>query len=163
MTRANSPLASGEAMSALVAWEPADSPAIVTLLGIAAEHGDVALHPLQRRDKVEESIGAGRMMLGFGGEFGMRKEAQRVEPMVHRDDDNAARRKTRAVVARFGPGADDEAASVYPDHHRQARGLARSGRRPDVEMETIFGGRRPAEVDIVPHHALHRVGAELMG
>ena len=33
MTRANSPLASGEAISALAACEPADSPAIVTLSG----------------------------------------------------------------------------------------------------------------------------------
>ena len=72
------------------------------LVGIAAESGDVALDPLQRGDKVEKAVGAGRVMLGFGGELGMGEEAQRIEPMVHGHDDNAARRETRAVVARFG-------------------------------------------------------------
>jgi hypothetical protein len=34
MTRSNSPLASGEAINALAACEPADSPAMVTLSGL---------------------------------------------------------------------------------------------------------------------------------
>ena len=92
----------------------------------------------------------------------MGEEAQRIEPMVDGDDDNAARGKTRAVVARFGAGADDKAAAVNPDHHRQARFCPRSGRRPDVEMEAILGGCSSAEVDVVPHDALHRMRAELM-
>ena len=121
MTRANNPLASGEAISALAASEPADSPAIVTLAGIAAEGGDVALHPSERRDKIEQAVVAGGAMLRFGGELGMGEKAQRIEPMVERDDDDAARRETRAVIARLGPGADDKPAAVNPDHHRQAR------------------------------------------
>ena len=63
-------------------------------------------------------------MLGFGGEFRMGEEAQRIEPMVHGHNDNAARRETRAVVARFGARADDKAAAVNPDHHRQTRALS---------------------------------------
>ena len=29
-------------------------------------------------------------MIGFGGELGMREEAQRIEPVVHGDDDKAS-------------------------------------------------------------------------
>ncbi len=90
------------------------------LVGIAAESGNVALDPLQRGDKVEKAVGAGRMMLGFGGELGMREKAQRIEPMVDGDDDDAARGETRAVIAGLGAGADDEAAAMNPDHHRRA-------------------------------------------
>ena len=162
MTRAKSPLASGEAISALVACEPADSPAIVTLSGSPPKAATLRLNPLQRGDKVEKAVGAGRMMFGFGGEFGMGEEAQRIEPMVDGDDDNAARGKTRAVVARLGAGADDEAAAVNPDHHRQARAIAWSGRRPNVQMQAILGGCGAAEVDVVPHDALHGMRAKLM-
>ena len=49
----------------------------------------------------------------------MGEEAQRIEPVVDGDDDDATRRETRAVVARFGARADDEAAAVNQDHHRQ--------------------------------------------
>jgi hypothetical protein len=51
-------------------------------------------------------------MIRFGGELGMSKKAQRVEPMVESDDDNAARGKTPAVVARFGAGTCDKSAPV---------------------------------------------------
>lgn len=74
------------------------------------------------------------MMLGFGGQLGVGEEAQRVEPMIDGDDNNATRGKTRAVVARLGAGADDEAAAMNPNHHRQARLCPQSGRRPNVEM-----------------------------
>ena len=132
------------------------------LAGIAAEGCDVALDPLQRGDKVEKAVSAGRMMLGFGGEFGMSEKAQRIETMVDGDDDNAPRGKTCAVVARFGARADDKAAAVNPRHHRQARFCPRRGRRPDVEMEAILGGRGSAEIDVVPHDALHGMGAKLV-
>ena len=42
----------------------------------------------------------------------MGEKAQRIEPMVERDDDDAARRETRAVIARLGPRADDKPAAV---------------------------------------------------
>src|SRR5580692_7084646 len=100
------------------------------------------------------------MMIRFGGEFRMSQEAQHVEPMVDGDDDNAARGKACAVVARFGAGADHEAAAVYPDHDWQARACLRSGRRPNVESEAILGGCGSAEVDVVPHDALYGMGTK---
>ena len=56
ITPANNPLASGEAISALAANDPADSPVIRDLGRVAAERRDVALHPSKRRNKVEKPI-----------------------------------------------------------------------------------------------------------
>ena len=51
----NSPRAGGEVSSAQTDQPPADSPSIVTLARVAAEGGDVALHPAQRGLLVEEA------------------------------------------------------------------------------------------------------------
>ena len=48
------PFDSGDAICALTEIDPADSPAIVTFFGIAAERRDVLLHPAQRRGLVEQ-------------------------------------------------------------------------------------------------------------
>ena len=133
------------------------------LVGIAAESGNVALDPFERGDKVEKAVGARRAMVRFGGEFGMGEEAQRIEPMVKRDDDDASCRKTRAVVARFGARADDRSAAVDPYHCRQARAYPRSSRRPNIEIEAILGDAGGVRIDIVPDDALQRIGAEGMG
>ena len=159
IARANRPLASGEAISALTAIEPADSPAIVTARGIAAEDGDVALDPLQRGDEIEQAVIAGGADAGFLREFGMREKAERVEAMVERDHDDAARGELRAVVARLRSRADREPAAVNPDHHRQRR-VARLRRRPDVEIEAILADALDRRVDVVEHDALQGVRAE---
>ena len=132
-----SPLASGEAISAQTAMEPADSPRDRHRAGIAAEGGDVAPDPLQRRNKVKHPVVARGAL--FGREFGMREKTERIEPMVDGDDDDASRGELCAVVARLGARPDDEAAAVNPEQHRQARGLARPHGRPDVEIEAILG------------------------
>ncbi len=93
----------------------------------------------------------------------MGEEAQGVQPMVERDDDDSTRRETRAVVARLGARASDKAAAVDPDHHGQARAIARRGRGPDVEIEAILGDRGLAEVDVVPYDALDGMGPEGAG
>ena len=67
IARANRPLASGEAMSALTASEPADSPAIVTCIRIAAEGRDVAVDPAQAADQIEHAEVAGSAMSGLAG------------------------------------------------------------------------------------------------
>ena len=83
--------------------------------------------------------------------------------MVERDDDDAVRGETRAVVARFGPGAGDKPATVNPDHCRQACAIARRGRRPDIEIEAIFGHADRGRIDVAPDDALQRIGAEDVG
>ncbi len=99
-------------------------------------------------------------MLRFGGELRMGEKAQRVEPMVERHDENAARGNMRAVIARLGPGADDEPAAVDPDHRRQPRPIVRGGRRPDVEIKAILGDSGGARVDVVEEDALQRIWPE---
>jgi len=46
------------------------------LVRIAAELGDVLLHPLERRKLVQRPIVAGGAMFGFGGQLRMRKPAK---------------------------------------------------------------------------------------
>ena len=99
-------------------------------------------------------------MIGFGGKLGMGEKTQRIEPMVERDDDDAARGETRAVVARLGPGAGDEPAAVNPDHCRQSCAIAGRGRRPDIEIEAILGHAGGVTVDVAPDDALQRIGPE---
>ena len=96
---------------------------------------------------------------GFGGQFGMREEAERVEAMVDGDDDDPLRRQPAAVVTRLRAGTDDEAAAVDPEQHRQVSRLARRGRSPDVEIEAILGNAGYAGVDVVEDDALQRVPA----
>jgi hypothetical protein len=99
-------------------------------------------------------------MPGFGGEFGVGEKAQRVEPVVERHDEDAARREARAVVARLGAGAHGGAAAVNPDHRGQARTVSRRGRSPDVEIEAILGDAGDGRVDVVEQDALQRVHAK---
>ena len=77
-------------------------------------------------------------MLGFGGEFRMREEAERIEAVVERHDHDAARREARSVVARLRTRADDEAAPVNPDHDRKLLRIVRFDRRPDVKSEAVL-------------------------
>jgi hypothetical protein len=99
-------------------------------------------------------------MLGFGRELRMGEKAQRVEPMVERDDEDAARGKMRTIIARLGAGADDKPAAVNPDHRRQPRPIVRGGRRPDIEIKAILGDSGGARVDVVEDHALQRIWPE---
>ena len=64
---------------------------------VAAELRDVALHPAQRRLLVHQAVVAGRAA-GPRGERRVREEAERAEPVVDRDDDDAVRRELGAVV-----------------------------------------------------------------
>ena len=90
----------------------------------------------------------------------MGEKTQRIEPMVERDDEDAARGKTRAVIARLGAGADDKPAAVNPDHRRQARAIVRGGRRPNIEIKAILGDSGGARVDVVEDDALQRIWPE---
>src|SRR6202034_971618 len=38
--------------------------------------------------------------------------------------------------------------------------LSQERRRPDVQVKAILGGSRSGEIDIVPHDALHGMGAK---
>ena len=94
------PLACGDAHSMLTAMPPADSPKIVTSLGIASEGRDVPLHPSQAGDQVQEAVVAGSLVRRFRGQLGMREEAERAHAVVDADEHDTLAREVLAVVDR---------------------------------------------------------------
>jgi len=95
----------------------------------------------------------------LAGELRAREECERVEPVVDGDDDDSLCGQIGSVVARFGSGADDEAATVNP-HHDRGGYFGVQSRRPDVEVETILGNPCRIGVDVVENDALHRIRSE---
>ena len=102
-------------------------------------------------------------MTQFSGELGMGEKAQRIESMVERDDDDAARGEMSAVVARLGSRAGDKSTAVNPDHRRQSGAFARRGWRPDIQIEAILRNAGRERVDVVPDDALQRIPTEGIG
>jgi hypothetical protein len=129
---------------------------------IAAELRDVAPHPAQRRDLIEQPVVAGRALWRFRGERGVREEAERAEPVVERDDDGALLRQPAAVVPLLAPEAGEESAAVDPHHHRP-QVVAAERRRPHVEVEAVlrYAGRK--RIDVAEGTRLHAVLAEAIG
>src|SRR6185503_7185293 len=105
--------------------------------GIAAERGDVALHPFQAGDLVHEAVVAEDRAGLFCGNCRVREETESREPVVDRDEDDALLRERRSVVPgpRGGPVA--QTAAVDPEHDRKppARCIRR---RPHVEKQAVL-------------------------
>ena len=81
---------------------------------VAAELGDVALHPFQHGLLVENAVIGEEMAFVVQGR--MREKAHEVQAVFHRDDDGlAVRGHLAAVIA--GGLAVDIAAAVDPDDH----------------------------------------------
>ena len=59
------------------------------LVGIAAERGDVVLHPLQRGELVHEPVVGPHVVRRLGGQRGMREVSEPAEPEIHADDHDA--------------------------------------------------------------------------
>jgi hypothetical protein len=106
-------------------------------LGIASEHGDVALDPLKRRDLVEHAVVAGDIAPGFLREQRMREESQRAEAVVDGDQHDAPAGKLFAVAVRHRTGAGGAAAAVDPDHDGESV-IRACGRGPDVEVKAVL-------------------------
>lgn len=58
---------------------------------VAAERGNVGLHPFQGGDDVEEAIVSGAVVRGFSGEERVGEEAKRAKAEIEGDDDNVLR------------------------------------------------------------------------
>ena len=116
---------------------PADWPAMVTLLRVAAELLDVAPYPAQRRLLIHQAVVA-RRAARPRSERRVREEAERAQPVVDRDHDGALRRELGAVVV--AGGILSEAASVDPDEHRATiSAAAAQSRRGDVQVQAVLG------------------------
>jgi hypothetical protein len=111
--------------------------------GIAAECGDIRLHPAQCELLVHDAVVRERMAFGIDG--GMREEPQRADAIVERDHDHAAAAGELAAVVIVALAAE-QAAAVKPHHDRKARpGLRFGSRREHVEIEAVFGLARRRE------------------
>ena len=72
----------------------------------------------------------------------MAQKAERTEPIVGRDDNDACERgKVLAVLGRKVRGRIDERARVEPDDHRR-RPRMRRVRRPDIQLQAVFAPTR---------------------
>ena len=118
IARWNRPFAAGIAISVVTLLPPPDWPNTVTLAGIAAEGRDVVPHPRQREDDVLHADVAGIGPLLATAEIREVEEAEQVEAVRNRDDDDVLlAREVGAVVEQPVAGAAGEAAAVQPHHH----------------------------------------------
>ncbi len=103
---------------------------------VAAEGGDVALHPPQRGHLVEQAViavGGQRR----GAEAGHVQEAEHAEPVVEgHHDDVVGVHDQRAVMLVTGPV--DQPAAVDHDEHRKPAAMSVGGRE-HVEEQAVLG------------------------
>ena len=114
-------------------------------VGIAAEPRDVVANPSQRGLLVEQTVVARRRVRGIlGGEAAVRKEAERPDPVVRRDHDDAALLGESPAVGAGEVGRRvGEPAGVEPDQDRR-RLVGRQVSCPDVHEQAVFdAGRSP--------------------
>ncbi len=126
IARWKSPRAAGAPSSAPIDIAPADSPKSVTFSGsppsreaCSRTHASAAIW--SSRPKFAP-ISPARQQIR------LREEAERAEPVVHRDDHRvAAPRERRAVEERQRAGTRREAAAVQPHQHGTARAASSAG------------------------------------
>src|SRR6185312_11202476 len=107
------------------------------VIGISAELCDVVMHPLQRRDLIENRVVSRSVMAGFLREFRMCKEAKDIETVVGRDQDDAVIYQRSIFVEVRRCRSTRVCAAVDPEHYRQ-RLLYGPLRRDDVQIQTIL-------------------------
>ena len=109
---------------------------------VAAELGDVGLHPLQGLDLVQGAPVAGRVLRVLRGELGMGEEAERAHAVVEGNEDDVLRRPLLAVELRLGTPAFAHAAAEHPHGHRKLL-LRLAGRLgPYVQVQAVLAVRR---------------------
>ena len=139
---------------------------------IAAEGGDVALHPTQRLELVVQTeIGCDAL----AREPGMGEEPEHTEPIGDRDHHRALGREPMTLVVRLvGPAA--AVAATVEEHHDGQRTAGARPRRPDVEVQAVLADREVLEdaaarteafghaaIPVEDAHALHAGGRERRG
>ena len=122
-------------MSSETLIAPADSPKMVTAVGVAAERRDVVAYPLERGDLVEQADVARAGPTGV--DLAQLEEAEGAQAVVHGDEHDAVLRERGPVVQRRRARAHLEAAAVDPDHDGQRLGGRRVG-GPHVQVEAVL-------------------------
>ena len=122
------------------------------VLGVAAEGGDVLLHPLERRDLIEEAVVAHESVGRLSRQGGVGQEAQRAQPVVDGDYHHTLLRQLGPVVDGHGARPRLEAAAMDPEHHGQGGrsiilSLHRRRGRPHVQIEAILAGLTYGQIE----------------
>ena len=105
-------------------------------VGIAAEPGDVLMHPAQGRDAIGHAD-VGRLLVRRAADFGQIEEPEDVQAVVERHLHHVViPRHLRPIMRReFIGGAERETAAVEIDHDRT---IAGQRRRPDIQLEHVL-------------------------
>ena len=115
--------------------------------GIAAERGDVLLDPFERCDLVEQTVIARYAVGRLRAQFRMRHPAQYPQPVVDRDEDDAALGEIASVIERLPTSAEQQPAAVNPDDDGRLLGMRG---RPHIQEQTILTElRRIVGIDAV--------------
>ena len=111
---------------------------------IAAESRDVVVNPLDRRQLVINALVSGAAVAILFGQGRMGEEAQQAEAVIDGHEDDAALCPGFPIESRIIAAAAGVCATVDPQGDRKfSRRLAdRFGRRPDIQEEAVFTGRR---------------------
>ena len=127
---------------------------------VPSEGSDVALHPLEGRDLVEQRVVARRAVLGLRGQRRMGEQAEDVEAVVDGHDHHALAGEVGAVVQRLGSASGDVGAAVDP-HHDGGEVVTAEVRGPDVEIEAVLAdGRDDRNLRRVLAEGLGDIGEE---
>ena len=111
--------------------------------GVAAESGDVLVHPPERHSLVEQAVAGRRLEVFTAGHRGEVHEAVHIQTVVDVHHDDVAMRldEVGSAVAGLAARAVDVGPAVDPYHHRLLLGLV-VGVDPDVQVEAVFRGQR---------------------
>ena len=109
---------------------------------VAAESGDVLVHPPERHSLVEQAVAGRRLKVFAAGHRREVHEAVHVQAVVdvHHDDVTLLLDEVGSAVGYLRPRAGDVSPAVDPDHHRLLLGLVVSV-DPDVQVEAVLGAQ----------------------
>ena len=109
--------------------------------GIAAEGGDVVVHPAKRLDLVEHAVLA-RRPAALRAQRGMPDEAENAQPIGDRHDNHPTPDERRRVVVGL---PDRVRAGVQVHHHRHAARRRGAARREHVQVEAVLAAVRAGD------------------
>lgn len=104
---------------------------------VAAKAGNIAAHPLEGKDLVQQAVVARNAVFTFGAELLIHHPAKHIQPVVDGDQDHALAGKMFSVKMRRMAVARHKRAAVYPKDHRQLF-LGRLGGSPHIQIQAVL-------------------------
>ena len=127
------------------------------IVRVAAKGRDVAPHPLDGSQFIQQSIVAGCVMGILGGQLLGGEKPKNPQPVIHGDHHHPFAGEVFAVLTRLRGATAGKPAAKNPDHYRQFA-LGFGGGCPHVEGEAILALTRIAEDHVVKMFLLDNTG-----